>query len=158
MQILFDSLDHFMEQAKLNFKDFGYLTPVAGLNINNKIYFMPAPMESHQDKNKFVEFLKDGIKSGLTEFVIISEVWVTTNAQGLEYLRSGNSLSTFHDREEMVFVHYCSPHKEIVMMSKIVEKEGKRTLDKWEKLDKPNDCLMGGRFENLWKKQSFQNN
>ena len=161
-----DSLVVFLEGAKVNFKMYGFITPVFGCNIDGEPMIMPIIFRKPADKENFRQKILDMISvNKLKEFVFVSEAWTAVSKKEdmsdiQEWMTENGSLEGHPNREEIVSVLYCSATEEIQYTSRIIR--GKiAILSEWQ-VDKRSGQFeiseLGTRFQGLFAKgKSGQN-
>lgn len=130
-----DSLDVFVQGARINFEMWGKVLPVFGCNIDGEPMTLPVRFQTPDDKEKFRQKIIDLIsKNKLKEFVFVSEAWTVTTKNFDDvnnWMSEHGSLAVHPDKKEIVSVLYCSPSEEIQYIAAI--NRGKiPTLAPWE--------------------------
>ena len=122
-----DSLVVFTEGAKVNYKLYGYLTPVFAGMLDGEPQTFALVWENPQDKDAFAKKVCEWIASNrLTEYILVSEAWsVNVNEENnkkdiQKWLLEHGSLENWKNRSEVAMVIYCSPNEEIDYTANII--------------------------------------
>lgn len=160
MSTMKDSLVVFIEGAKVNFKLYGYLTPVFAAVLDGEPQIMGVIWSSPAEKEIFAKKVQQWISENrLTEFIMVAEAWVADVndlSQATEHLREKGSLESWPNRREIVIVTYCSPHEEIECTADIIRGTiGLPILSNWQQVEKQvkfNLTDFSARFQGMFLK------
>lgn len=125
MGLLKEELDNFLETARENFTNDGYLQSVCFLETKDGIALVLCKFGTPEDKNAFMSFLYQGINAGdISSLLMIHEVWHAVvdskiDPKAAEKLAKCNSIENYEGREEALYAIYADELTEDHFQAKI---------------------------------------
>lgn len=165
MTTMKDSLVVFLEQARVNFKLFGYLVPVFAVVLDGEPRILGVSWKNPAEKDAFAHTIEQWIaENRLTEFIMVAEAWAASVnlPDAIQHLKQQGSLESWPGRQEVVVVTYCSPHEEIECTADIIRGTmGLPTLGSWSQVERQvrfNQSDFSARFQGLFLKGKAEQN
>lgn len=156
-----DSLEVFLEGARVNFRLFGKLIPVFAGMLDGEPQIMSVVWENGADKQKFADQVQNWIRcERLTEFIMVVEAWAAP-ASSLTYFKQHGTLETAPDRTEIVIVTYTSPSEEIQCTAEIIRGTIGAELGPWQRSDRKTQFNLDDfstKFQGLFLKGKAEQN
>lgn len=155
-----NSIEMFLNGARLNFSIFGHIEPVVACIIDGDIKIFGMSFKNSDDKDTFAEMIQSLIASGtIKEYIMVVEAWVAASKDRdykkiNEWLERYGSLSDFPERYESVMVQYCSAEETVHYFAKINRSGSEAILESWEKnvFKFEGPLELSGRFQGLFPK------
>lgn len=155
MGLLKDQLANFLETARENFTNDGYLQSVCFLETEEGIALVLCKFGTPQDKNAFMSFLYQGINEGkISSLLMIHEVWhaivdSSKDPEAAQKIAKCNSIEDYEGREEALYAIYADELLEEHFQAKIGRNPN--SVAEFTPLFKDGKKIMqGGRFAKIF--------